>query len=289
MSNGLVKAERPWVMVPSSLDEAVKFAAMIADSDLAPPNFKGKPANVIVAMQMGAEVGLSPMQAIQNIAVVNGRPSLWGDALLAVCQVHPEFEWIKEGFDITGSAVCTVKRKGYPEHTQTFTVKDMVQAGYDKKSGPWQTSRNRMMQLRARAFALRDNFSDALKGLSSAEEAADIAEPVIVTVIEPSQSPTAKLKEKLKASEPEPAPPAIEPPIEVEPIPQEEPEPSVADMVKAEFEPEYISQDQAKLLNGMIKDAKLDFKDFLKHFNIKRYGELPLEMYDAATEWVRGF
>lgn len=298
MGNGIVRSEtRPWSMVPQNLDEAMKFAGLIADSDLAPPNYKGKPGNVLIAMQMAAEIGLSPIQGLQNIAVISNRPCLYGDALLAVCQVHPDFLWIKEEFDAQGSAVCTVKRKGYPEHTQVFSLKDMVQAGYDKKPGPWQTSRQRMLQLRARAFALRNTFSDALKGLSSAEEAMDTAEPVTVTVIEPSQSPTAKLKEKLKASEPEPAPPAIEPPPVVEEPPEpfvpdvtcgpDDPAPSVIDILKEEFPPpvEYISKNQALALNKKLVAAGKSYTELQDHFGIQLYSDLPLSRYEEAKAW----
>ena len=91
--------QKPYQVVPKTMQEAMDFATVIAKSDLAPKDFKDKPGNVLIAMQMGAEVGLSPMASIQNIAVINGRPSLWGDSMLAVCQTHKDFEWIKEYFD----------------------------------------------------------------------------------------------------------------------------------------------------------------------------------------------
>jgi len=188
---------KPYQIVPKTMQEAMDFATVIAKSDLAPKDFKDKPGNVLIAMQMGAEVGLSPMASIQNIAVINGRPSLWGDSMLAVCQTHKDFEWIKEYFDEQGTAVCIVKRKGFEPHTQTFSLKDVTLGGYDKKPGPWQTSRKRMMQLRARSFALRDRFADALRGLVMAEEAMDM-EPIQVTVSSPAKAEqNARILDKL--------------------------------------------------------------------------------------------
>src|SRR5882724_9451123 len=90
------KLSRIAAFTPTNLTEAIALSKLIAGSDLAPKDFKGKPANCLIAMQMGAEVGLAPMQSLQNIAVINGRPSLWGDAALGVVQVHPEYEWHKE-------------------------------------------------------------------------------------------------------------------------------------------------------------------------------------------------
>jgi hypothetical protein len=172
------KLARIAAFTPTNLTEAIALSKLIAGSDLAPKDFKGKPANVLIAMQMGAEVGLAPMQSLQNIAVINGRPSLWGDAALGVVQVHPEYEWHKEGWDGQKAdkvAWFQIKRKGQEAYTTRFGVADAVKAGLWGKAGPWQTYPDRMLQMRARGFGLRDKFADALRGLSIAEESMDIA------------------------------------------------------------------------------------------------------------------
>jgi len=56
------------------MKDAMEYAKLISESDLAPKDFKGKPGNVLIAIQYGVEIGLKPMQAIQNISVINGRP-----------------------------------------------------------------------------------------------------------------------------------------------------------------------------------------------------------------------
>src|ERR1700675_2806847 len=73
------KLTRLAAFTPVNLTEAVALAKLIASSELAPKDYKGKPGNCLIAMQLGAELGVAPMQAIQNIAVINGRPSVWGD------------------------------------------------------------------------------------------------------------------------------------------------------------------------------------------------------------------
>jgi hypothetical protein len=153
------------------------MATAIARSDLAPKDYKDKPENCFIAMQMGAEVGLPPMAALQNIAVINGRPSIWGDSALAIVMVHPAFESINEYFEGTGdnkTGVCEIKRRGHALHTVKFSVADAKTAGLWKKAGPWTNYPDRMLQMRPRGFALRDKFPDALRGLSIAEEAMDI-------------------------------------------------------------------------------------------------------------------
>lgn len=160
-------------LAPTNLQEALQFADMLSKSDIIPRDYVGKPGNVLVAIQWGMELGLQPLQAMQNIACINGRPSLWGDAMLAICRAHPSFESIDEQESDEG-AVVTVKRRGQPECVRTFTVEDARRAGLSGKSGPWQQHPRRMMKLRARAFALRDTFPDVLRGIGSAEEALDV-------------------------------------------------------------------------------------------------------------------
>jgi hypothetical protein len=163
----------------ASIDDAFRFATMVAKSDFAPKDFKGKPESCLLAIQHGSEIGLSPMQSLQSIAVINGRPSIWGDAALAVVSASAVCEYvteeIEEGKDGEALvAICTAKRRGYPKPTVSrFSVADAKKAGLWGKSGPWTQYPKRMLQLRARGFALRDAFPDVLKGLVTAEEAQD--------------------------------------------------------------------------------------------------------------------
>ena len=154
---------------------AWELATRIKTSSIIPKDFIGKPENIFIAILMGREVGLPAIQAVQNIMVVNGRPCMWGDALPALVYASDKVEKFEEEIDAEGKwAKCTVRRKGETkDHVQIFTWADAVKAGYDKKQGPWQTSPKRMLQMRARAFALRDKFSDVLKGLGMVEEAQD--------------------------------------------------------------------------------------------------------------------
>ena len=174
----------------ASFDDAYRFATMVAKSDFAPKDFKGKPESCLLAIQHGSEIGLSPMQSLQNIACINGRPAIWGDAALAVAMASPVCESVTETIDGEGDnmvATCTAKRRGYEKPTVVrFSVADAKKAGLWGKSGPWSQYSKRMLQLRARGFALRDAFPDVLKGLVTAEEAQDYpttpakTEPVVV-------------------------------------------------------------------------------------------------------------
>ena len=155
-----------------------RMAKMISQTQMVPKSYHNKPQDVLVAMEMGRSLNLSPLQAVQNIAVINGKPTMYGDALLAVCSGHPEFEDIIEGAllnekgELLG-AECTIKRKGRTPVYKAFTVKQAEKANLWKKAGVWTSYPERMLQMRARGFALRDCFADALAGVSVAEEVQD--------------------------------------------------------------------------------------------------------------------
>ena len=207
MSNVLALQKPSFSLTPSSLAEAMEFAGMMSKSSIVPKDYQNNPGNILVAIQWGMEIGLQPLQSMQSIAVINGRPSIWGDAMLALVRSSGLLEAINE--DVTESkAVCTIKRRGEQEVVREFSLQDAKQAGLTGKQGPWSQYPKRMLQMRARAFALRDVFPDVLRGVHVAEEAQDISErdmgaaDVVGEV--PPASRTSALKAKLLSKQ-EPA------------------------------------------------------------------------------------
>ena len=157
---------------PQTFEQALTFSNYLAESDLVPKDFKNKPGNCLIAMQWGAELGLKPLQALSNIAVINGRAALWGDAVIALVRSSPLCEYVQESDD-GKTATCRAKRRNEPEQVVTFSMDDAKTAGLLGKQGPWTQYPKRMRQMRARAFALRDVFPDVLRGMPVAEEVMD--------------------------------------------------------------------------------------------------------------------
>jgi hypothetical protein len=184
-----ISTVQPRGLALDTFEDAFRFSKLVATSDFAPKDFRGKPESCLLAIQHGAELGLSPMQSLQSIAVVNGRPSVYGDTALAVCKGSPVCEWVRETIEGEGEhmvAVCQAKRRGDAQPVESrFGVAEAKKAGLWGKGGPWTQYPRRMLQMRARGFALRDAFPDVLRGLVTAEEAADYThvetEPVRVT------------------------------------------------------------------------------------------------------------
>ena len=162
----------------TSMEDAFRFGKAIVASGMAPKGYTTA-EQVIVAIQMGAEVGLPPMSALQNIAVINGRATIYGDAVPGIVNASGLMEQYTQeqvgeiGKDSEGWKV-TVKRKGRSEAiTALFTVEKAKKAGLWGKAGPWTQYPDRMLLMRARTFALRDAFNDVLKGMAVFEEVRD--------------------------------------------------------------------------------------------------------------------
>lgn len=179
-------------IIPRSADEVFRLAKALAVSGLAPRDMQS-PDKITYAIMAGAEIGLSPIQSLQSIAVINGRPTLWGDGVVALLR-RDKFrikEWI-EGEGDTLTAFCEVTRPDTGEViARTFGAEDAKKAGLWSKTGPWQQYPKRMLAARARAWACRDGAADVLKGFGVREEADD-------TPATPSAPAATGLKERLQ-------------------------------------------------------------------------------------------
>jgi hypothetical protein len=166
-------------IVLSNTDEMMRFAKIVIESGLAPRGID-TPQKAFICLQMGAEVGLPPMSALQNIAPINGRPTLYGDAVPGICNASGLIEDYKDETTGEGDLRCakvTVKRKGRSEPiVRTFSVADAKKAGLWGKTGPWSQFPDRMLLMRARTFAYRDAVPEKMKGIMTFEEAREIPE-----------------------------------------------------------------------------------------------------------------
>jgi hypothetical protein len=184
-------------LAPQNFGEAIEFSKMLARSQMVPKDYQGKPENILVAVQWGAEVGLGPLQALNGISVINNRPAVWGDAALALVRGHPACAGIREGVEGEGEARhgwCEVTRRGEQAQRRTFSVADAKRAGLWGKGGPWTQYPDRMLQLRARGFAIRDVFPDALRGVITAEEAQDMPQEQAAAPLPPARGPVVDMQ-----------------------------------------------------------------------------------------------
>lgn len=181
-----------------TFSDLIEFSNAVHKSGLAPASMKS-PESIMIAIQFGLEVGLTPMSALQNVAVINGMPSLYGDGAKALVLSSKVCEYIRErteGSIENGDyvAICESKRIGEPPLITEFSMHDAKRAELWESTLTWRKYPKRMLMFRARGFNLRDNFTDILKGFKTAEEVADYGE---VTIQQPSKRHTTTASSKL--------------------------------------------------------------------------------------------
>lgn len=179
----------------------MQLATKLASSELIPKSFRGKPQDLFICWAMGYQVGLTPEQSQQCIAVINGKPAMWGDDMLALCMSHKDFDDIIETPIVKNDSVigytCIVKRKGRADKESIFTLDMAKKAGLLAKGGVWNQYPERMLKLRARGFCLRDAFPDALKGIKPREEVEDYIDADYTAAVEHKGSRTERLKQDI--------------------------------------------------------------------------------------------
>lgn len=175
-------------------DDLMKITQLTAVSSLMPAALRGKPGDVGVIIMYGHDLGLSPMQAIQGIYVVEGRPSLAAQTWLALARRAGHRVSVVEH---TGEK-CTVKivrGDTGEEHSHTFTLEDAVRSGrvsikdgepwarsQNGKPLPWETSTKAMLLARAISACCRFICPEVALGFYAEGELPDEVEPETVTV-----------------------------------------------------------------------------------------------------------
>ena len=161
-------------LAPRDYEEAQRLAKLLCDAKMAPQGFE-KPETCLVGILQGMEMGLSPLFALQRMAIVDGRLTIWGDGALALVLRSglcvSITEWLEGDDESEWISHCEVLREGWDRPIiRSFAVQDAKRANLWHKPGPWTEYPKRMLQMRARAFTLRDVFADVLGGLYFREE-----------------------------------------------------------------------------------------------------------------------
>lgn len=192
-------------LMPADAEGVYKVSKYLAASDLVPKSFGQKPENVFAAIMYGREIGVSAMQALSNIAVVNGRPSVWGELATALVRQSGTCESLNykfEGEGIKLKCIAKGKRKGDAEaHEEVFSMEDAKLAGFADKD-TYRKHPKDMLMWKALHRLFKFLWPDVLKGLSIQEVADD--EPMreigkVEIVKEESAAAPAKTEEKPEA------------------------------------------------------------------------------------------
>ncbi len=159
-------------LMPQTFGEKYKMAQILSQSGLIPQGLN-TPEKVCVALQWGHELGLSPMVAVNNVAVINGKPTLSADIMGAVVKRSPEYggiEWIKNSDTEAECKILRILPNGKTESiVSRFTIEDATKAGLAGRD-VWRKYPKRMLKHRCLSYGLKDMFPDLLAGLYTPEE-----------------------------------------------------------------------------------------------------------------------
>lgn len=170
-----------WIqpLLPKDMNGLIKLCQLLVEARCVPvwhhemPNPAG---SVFACVMKGAELGWPIMASVQSLQNVNGLLTVWGDALLGMVKIKSDYEYLTEEWDEeTHTAICRAKRKGEPEVIRKFSREDAERANlYKSQKGndkvTYKYYEYRMLQSKARNFAIRDTWPHHLCGFKIVEE-----------------------------------------------------------------------------------------------------------------------
>lgn len=174
-------------IIPQTIEDAMRLARAVCVSGMVPDSLKGQDkeetaAKVMMTMMKGMELRRPPIWSLTNIFIVNNRPCVWGDGALDLVITHPRYVKHREWFsgsqnkdDWTAHTEITFKLPDGTIQTEerTFSWAEAKAANLIGKN-VWKVYPQRMLKMRARAWAMRDLMPDALAGLGMREELEDV-------------------------------------------------------------------------------------------------------------------
>lgn len=182
------KSINAFTSLPETFDGAQRYCEYLASSKVVPQQYQGKPQDIFVAISWGQQVGLTnPMMALKNISVINGTPSMWGNAPLALVRRSPLCEFILEDneafayardhisgwehlkdVDPESTSICVGKRVGEPVAAREFSVAEVKTAGLEGRNVHGKYPKD-MRKYKARSRLIDYLFADVVEGIAQAE------------------------------------------------------------------------------------------------------------------------
>jgi len=159
---------------------ATQMAKALASSTVVPKEYQGNFSNGLVAIEIAQRLRTSPLMVMQNLNVIQGRPSWSAQFLIAMVNGSGKYDielQFDEKTDKNGkpfSCQCWTERKGR-KVTGIVVDMDMAQAeGWVQKNGSkWKTMPQVMLRYRAASFFARMNCPELTLGYYSKDEILD--------------------------------------------------------------------------------------------------------------------
>lgn len=163
---------------PRSYEELWTMSQALSRAGICPDALKLKPADVMLVLMQGAELGLRVVQSLKHLPVIKGRPGMSAELMRGMCQEHPDCETFELDEVSDKAATLTVKKRGWAaSKTVTYTIEEAQKAGLVRDGSPWKTGPQDMLVARVTSRAARRYFPNVTSGLYTPEELQDMPAP----------------------------------------------------------------------------------------------------------------
>lgn len=189
-----------------------KLAALsdkFSKSELCPEQFKGKPHDCFIALQIANRIGIDPFMALQNLNVVRGRPTWSAQFVISLANERGPFA-TKIKFDVEGTGqdlavTASAKMKDSGETVKaTVSLAMAVAEGWVAKNTKYKTMPEQMLCYRSAVFLVRRYCPEILVGMPVSDEVTDVAVHAARNVGPDASEKTKKINDKIKGAKSEP-------------------------------------------------------------------------------------
>lgn len=164
---------RALAIIPKSVTECKELAEILAKSELLPKALRGKVPDVLMMILAGQEMGLSPMASLRNVHVIEGKPVLSADGMVALVMGSGKAVYFDRIAESDTSVTYETLRVGSKTPRKcTWTIAMAKAAALDKKDN-WRGYPRAMLAARAKSELARDVYPDVLSGCYTADEIED--------------------------------------------------------------------------------------------------------------------
>lgn len=182
---GKVASQAPSNFV-GNFRECYKLAQVISQTEIIPETYRGKPADVAIAIDMADRMNISPMMVMQNLYVVKGKPTWSGQACKALIQGCGKFRNVRTVYfgeknaDGRGCYLSAEWADGTKIDGPEVTIKMAKAEGWVSKNPKWTNMPELMLAYRASAFFARVNCPEILMGVCVESEPDDIEKSEVI-------------------------------------------------------------------------------------------------------------
>lgn len=165
-----------------SFERLSEMSTMLSKSTIVPVAYQNRPENCFVALDMASRMNISPMVVMQNLYIIQGKPSWSGQAMASMIRNSPQFSDVELNYvgtpntDSWGAYVTAIRTStGKPLTGGTVTIGTAKKEGWYQKNGSkWPTIPELMLAYRAYAWFGRVYAPELMMGLQSREEVEDV-------------------------------------------------------------------------------------------------------------------